>query len=67
MSAFLHTDDLFRILPELMWCGFGVLVMFMQPFVKNRHALSFAALLGAWLGTASIVYVATTPDRDSMG
>ncbi len=45
--------DLQRVLPELIWCGFGVLLMLMQPFVRNRHFLSFLALLGSLAGTAA--------------
>ena len=29
--------DIYRVLPELMWCGFGLLAMLMQPFVRSRH------------------------------
>jgi len=28
--------DIYRVLPEMVWCGFGVLVMLMQPFVRSR-------------------------------
>lgn len=60
MHEFLRTDDLYRVLPELVWCGFGVLVMLLQPFIKNRHFFTFLALVGAWLGTAAIVYSGST-------
>jgi NADH-quinone oxidoreductase subunit N len=43
--------DIYRVLPELAWCGFGVLLMLLQPFVKNRQALTFVAMLGAAGGT----------------
>jgi NADH-quinone oxidoreductase subunit N len=46
-----RTIDIYRVLPELMWCGFGVLVMLMQPFVRNRHFFTALAFLGALAGT----------------
>jgi len=47
--------DAYRVLPELVWCGFGVLVMLMQPFVRSRHFFTFLALLGTLAGTAASV------------
>jgi NADH-quinone oxidoreductase subunit N len=52
LSAFPTTVDLYRVLPEMIWCGFGVLLMLVQPFTKNRPVLTFLALLGTSLGTA---------------
>jgi NADH-quinone oxidoreductase subunit N len=46
-------EDIFRVMPELIWCGFGVLVMLSQPFVRSRHFFTFLALLGSALGTAA--------------
>jgi NADH-quinone oxidoreductase subunit N len=46
-----RTVDIYRVLPELLWCGFGVLVMLMQPFVRNRHFFTFLALIGTLTGT----------------
>src|SRR6266849_5162008 len=43
--------DVYRTLPELIWCGFGVLVMFLQPFVRSRQFFTFLALLGSLAGT----------------
>lgn len=43
--------DIYRVLPELLWCGFGVLLMLLQPFVKDRKALTFVAMIGAAAGT----------------
>jgi NADH-quinone oxidoreductase subunit N len=51
-GAFPTTVDLYRVLPEMIWCGFGVMLMLVQPFTKNRHFLSFLALLGTSLGAA---------------
>jgi NADH-quinone oxidoreductase subunit N len=54
-----RTIDLYRVLPELLWCGFGVLVMLLQPFVRNRHFFTFLALIGTLTGTlASVISVA---------
>jgi len=45
--------DMQRVLPELIWCGFGALVMLLQPFVRSRQFFTFVALLGSLAGTAS--------------
>src|ERR1700704_2449145 len=50
--------DAYRVLPELVWCGFGVLVMLMQPFVPSRHFFTFLALIGTLAGTAASVTAA---------
>ena len=50
--------DIYRVLPELVWCGFGVLVVLMQPFVRNRHFFTFLALIGTLAGTAASVSAA---------
>jgi len=44
------------VLPELIWCGTGVILMLIQPFLKNRQALTFLALVGAALGTLATFY-----------
>ncbi len=46
-------DDLIRVLPETIWCGFGLLLMLLQPFTRNRQVLTFFAILGTGLGTAA--------------
>jgi NADH-quinone oxidoreductase subunit N len=51
-------EDMLRVLPELIWCGFGVLLMLFQPFVRNRHFFTFLALLGSLLGTLSALWPA---------
>jgi NADH-quinone oxidoreductase subunit N len=53
-SPTLH--DLLKILPELLWCGSGVLLMLAQPFIKARKALTFIAMVGASLGTLSTFF-----------
>src|SRR5512138_1596517 len=45
--------DFYRVLPELIWCGFGVLLMLLQPFTKSRGVLAAFGFLGAALGTAA--------------
>src|ERR1043166_8751343 len=45
--------DLYRVLPELVWCGFGVLLMLFQPFSKSRGFLGALGFLGAAAGTAA--------------
>ena len=47
--------DYYRILPELIWCGFGVLLMLLQPFTKSRGILTPFAFIGAAAGTASSI------------
>src|SRR5215469_9970101 len=49
--------DMQRVLPELIWCGFGVLVMLLQPFVRSRQFFTFIALLGS-LGGSGTAYFA---------
>jgi NADH-quinone oxidoreductase subunit N len=51
-----RTPDILGVLPELIWCGFGVFLMLLQPFLKSRQALTFFAMLGASLGTLSTFF-----------
>ena len=46
-------DDFYRVLPELLWCGFGVLLMLLQPFTRSRTFLSAVAFVGAVAGMAA--------------
>jgi len=48
--------DLIRILPETIWCGFGVLLMLLQPFLKNRQGLTLFAMVGAAAGTLATYF-----------
>jgi NADH-quinone oxidoreductase subunit N len=48
--------DLIRILPEIIWCGFGVLLMLLQPFLKNRQGLTLFAMVGAAGGTLATYF-----------
>lgn len=45
-----------RVLPEIIWCGFGVLLMLLQPFLKNRQGLTLFAMTGAAAGTLSTYF-----------
>ena len=53
--------DIHRVMPELCWCGFGVLLMLLQPFLKNRQGLTFLALMGAAAGTLTTSVAAYGP------
>ena len=48
--------DISRVLPELIWCAFGVILMLLQPFLKNRQVLTFLAMVGAAMGTLSTFF-----------
>ncbi len=56
-------QDLYRIAPELVLCGFGMLVMFLAPIVpRARHgALAMVSLLGAALAMAATALTALHP------
>src|SRR5258708_9400061 len=47
--------DFYRVMPELIWCGFGVLLMLLQPLTKNRIFLGAVAFVGASFGTMASV------------
>jgi len=47
------TADFYRVMPELIWCGFGILLMLLQSLSKSRGFLATVAFLGATTGTAS--------------
>ncbi len=48
--------DFYRVMPELIWCGFGVLLMLLQSLTKNRPALSTVAFIGATAGTVTSIF-----------
>ena len=56
-------QDLYRIAPELVLCGFGMLVMLLSPLVpKAKHgALSFISVLGAALALAATRFAVLAP------
>jgi NADH-quinone oxidoreductase subunit N len=53
--------DVRRVLPELCWCGSGVLLMLLQPFIKNRQGLTFIAMIGVTAGTLATSLAAGGP------
>src|SRR6266436_2085140 len=50
------TADLIRVLPEIIWCGFGMLLMLLQPYLKNRQGLTLFAMVGAAAGTLATYF-----------
>jgi NADH-quinone oxidoreductase subunit N len=62
-------QDLYRIAPELVLCGFGMLVMLLAPIVpKARHAaLAFLSLIGAALALGATRFVALNPGNAYSG
>jgi NADH-quinone oxidoreductase subunit N len=61
MSAFPSSADLLRVLPELIWCGFGALLMLLQPFISSRKALTAIAVIGALAGICGNFYAVHNP------
>ncbi len=53
--------NVFHVLPELVWCVFGVILMLLQPFVKSRQALTFIAMVGAAAGTLVTFFTLVGP------
>src|SRR5437868_3193852 len=60
-------EDFYRVMPELLWCGFGVLLMLMQSLTKNRPILTTVAFIGAAAGTASSVLGMRYPGAGFLG
>jgi NADH-quinone oxidoreductase subunit N len=54
-------EDFLRVLPELVFCGGGTLLMLLQPFVRSRQAFSFLALLASAAGTLTAVFGVLNP------
>jgi NADH-quinone oxidoreductase subunit N len=54
-------DDYYRVLPEIVWCTFGVLAMVLQPSVRNRHVLNAIAFTGALMGTCATLLAGWHP------
>jgi len=61
MSAFPNSADLLRVLPELIWCGFGALLMLLQPIVSSRRVLTTVAVIGALGGICGNFYAVHNP------
>jgi NADH-quinone oxidoreductase subunit N len=64
---FPRSDDILRVLPELLWCGFGMLAMLMQPFVRAKRFYTGLALVGALAGTAAAFAAGATPGEGFYG
>src|SRR5438105_9841968 len=60
-------EDFYRVMPELLWCGFGILLMLMQSLTKNRPILTTVAFIGAAAGTASSVLGMRYPGAGFLG
>jgi NADH-quinone oxidoreductase subunit N len=58
---FPSTADLLRVLPELIWCGFGALLMLLQPFLSSRRTLTTVAVIGALAGICGNFYAVHNP------
>jgi NADH-quinone oxidoreductase subunit N len=58
---FPNTSDMLRVLPELIWCGFGALLMILQPLVRNRKVLTTVAVVGALAGICGNFYAVHNP------
>lgn len=58
---FPNTSDVLRVLPELIWCGFGALLMLLQPLVKSRQFLTTVAVIGALGGIVGNFYAVHNP------
>ena len=56
MDHFPRAIDIYRTLPELLWCSFGVLTMFLQPLVRSRRFFTVLALVGTLAGTVASFY-----------
>src|SRR5882724_10047779 len=66
-SAIPTTADFYRVLPELIWCGFGLLAMLLQPFVRNRYFFTGLAFVGALAGTAGACFAFRSPGAGFYG
>jgi NADH-quinone oxidoreductase subunit N len=64
---FPRTDDILRVLPELIWCCFGMFSMLLQPFIKSRHFFTALALIGAVGGTGAAFVAGATPGAGFYG
>jgi NADH-quinone oxidoreductase subunit N len=56
-------DDLMRILPEIILCSFGILVMVLDPFVapQKRSVLGWLALLGVLAAAGGTAWTSRYP------
>jgi NADH-quinone oxidoreductase subunit N len=61
LSSFPTAEDSYRVLPELVWCACGTLLMLLQPFVKSRQFFTAVAALAALAGTGLAVVSGAYP------
>jgi len=61
MSPFPSTTDLLAVLPELIWCVTGALLMVLQPLTRRRSVFTWVAGIGAVLGIAGNFYNVHNP------
>jgi NADH-quinone oxidoreductase subunit N len=64
---FPSTPDLLGVLPELIWCVFGALLMLLQPLTKNRSVFTWVAAIGAVLGVMGNFYNVHNPGAAFFG
>jgi NADH-quinone oxidoreductase subunit N len=64
---FPSTADLLSVLPELIWCVFGALLMLLQPLTRNRNVLATVAAIGAVLGVVGNFYNVHNPGASFAG
>ena len=52
-----------RVMPEILLCGFGILIMLIDPFLHSarKHTMAWLAFIGALASLASIHFVAHDP------
>jgi len=55
-SYFAGTEDVLRLSPILMACGFGIVIMVVEPFVAaaRRHLVAYLGVLGALASIACV-------------
>lgn len=52
-----------RVMPEILLCSFGILIMLLDPFIQaaRKHVLAWLGFVGAVVSLASIHFVAHDP------
>src|SRR5258708_1385961 len=59
--------DFYRVIPVLVLLRLGLLLMLLQPFTKNRPALTTVAFIGAAVGTATSIFGMRYPGPGFLG
>jgi NADH-quinone oxidoreductase subunit N len=59
--------DFYRVMPELIWCAVGVLLMLLQSMTKSRPALTAFAFIGTVAGTAASIFGMRYPGAGFLG